>query len=97
MPPTPALHCRAIHTHGDASRRGARGSQAKAEPYMRPILAKTLVFTSCIHPDNWYLTPAGATEPEWARRLRDFAQIIVVSEGDLAAQRVAGSEAPLPQ
>ena len=45
---------------------------------MRPILAKTFVFTSCVHPEQWYVTALGSTEPEWARRLRDFAEIISV-------------------
>ena len=52
--------------------------QAKSEPHWRPILAKTFVFTSCVDPSLWYVNGAGKTEPEWARRLRDFGEIITV-------------------
>ena len=49
--------------------------QTKATPYFVPILAKTFVFTSCVPPELWYVTESGETEPEWARRLRDFGDI----------------------
>ena len=44
--------------------------QAKSAPHWRPILAKTFVFTSRVHPSLWYVTAAGTTEPEWERRIR---------------------------
>ena len=62
--------------------------QAKSEPHWRPILAKTFVFTSCVHPSLslWYVTAAGTTEPEWDRRLRDFGQIILVQQHEVPQQ-----------
>jgi hypothetical protein len=59
--------------------------QTKAPPFFVPVLAKTFVFTSCVHPNQWYVTDEGDTEPEWARRIRDFIIVIDTPCSDVHA------------
>jgi hypothetical protein len=44
-----------------------------------------IIVTSTIKPERWYTLPNGDIQPEWLRRLVDFAIIYEVKRGDLCA------------